>query len=136
TDKVSAYVNAYYTKTRSAYQIAPGVYGTFYGANISAQNYWNPFGMEYSSRGGQFLARLVALGNRGGNYNTSVGQVSTGLKGAFTVLDQDWNWEVGFDYGHSSQARINTGLANNSKLYTGPSFKDPATGQVTCGVPG
>lgn len=136
TDNISAYADAYYNKTRSAYQIAPGVYGTFYGANISAQNYWNPFGIEYSSRGGQFLARLVALGNRGGNYNTSVGQVSTGLKGAFTVADQDWNWEVGFDYGHSSQVRINTGLANNTKLYTGPSFMDPATGQVTCGVPG
>lgn len=135
SSNVSAYLNAYYTKTRSAFQIAPGVYGSPYGANISADNYYNPFGIEYSSNGAMFLTRLSALSNRSADYGRHDTQFSTGLKGMFTMFDQDWNWDVGIDYGHSSTVTTTLGLANNNKLYTGPSFMG-SDGIVHCGTPG
>lgn len=136
SDNVSAYLNAYYTKTRASSQIAPSVYGTPGGVNISADNYYNPFGVEYSSTANQFLLRLAAIGNRGGANAVDVGQISTGIKGLFTVFNQQWNWNVGMDYGHESFGHLTLNYPNLGKLYTGPSFLDSATGQVTCGTAG
>src|SRR5699024_6325946 len=135
SDNVKTYLNAYYTKTRSAFQIAPGVYGSPYGADISAQNYYNPFGIDYSPSGGMFLARLSALGNRAAEYGREDIQASAGFKGAFTLFDQRWHWDVGIDYGHASTTTTTLNLANNNKLYTGPSFMG-ADGVVHCGTPG
>lgn len=136
TDHVSAYLDAYVSKTKAAHQLAPGVFTSAHGVDISPDNYWNPFGVNYSSKGFKYGARLASGGPRGTNYAVSVGQFSTGFKGDLMIFDQDWNWDVGMDYGHSSQVRTNTGLPNTAKLYLGPSFLDPATGVVTCGTPG
>lgn len=137
-DHVSAYMDAYYNKTSSGFQLAPGVYGSPYGAVISKDSYYNPFGVDYNSNANNFRARLSALGNRFQKTAVNTGQISTGLKGDFTVLDQAWNWSVGLDYGHTSTTFVTGGLPNLSVLNpgTGPSFLDPATGVVTCGVPG
>lgn len=135
SDNVKTYLNAYYTKTSSAFQIAPGVYGSPYGASISAQNYYNPFGINYSPTGGMFLARLSALGNRAAQYGRDDVQISAGFKGAFSMFDQRWHWEVGMDYGHASMTTTTLNLANNNELYTGASFMG-SDGVVHCGTPG
>ncbi len=91
-----------------------------------------------------FGARLVTLGNRRGAFGTAVDHVSTGFKGSFGVWnDQQWNWDVGMDYGHVSQQTQTSGLPNLTELNkaTGPSFynTDPANGPVNtvlCGAPG
>ena len=58
-------------------------------------------------------ARLASLGNRRGAFGTNTDQVSTGFKGSFAVWnDQQWNWEVGMDYGHISSATTTYGLPN------------------------
>jgi len=144
-DHVTAYLNYYHSKSSSAFQLAPGVYGTPYGTDISADNYWNPAGsrvlgagngIEYGGDSGLAMnARLSALGNRGGAYGQSTDQVSTGFKGDFDVLSQNWQWNVGINYGHFSRVATISGLPNTDELYTGPSFMDPATGIVTCGTP-
>lgn len=135
TDSITGYLDGYYAKTSSLGQNAPSLWGTPYGASIAANNYYNPFGIEYSRAGGQFLSRLEALGNRVTHASRNDAQIHTGLRGTFTLFDQGWNWDVGLDYGHSSQDSTSTGYASNNKLYTGPSFMD-TDGIVKCGQPG
>lgn len=140
SDHVQAYLNAYHNKTSSGFQLAPALLGSIYGAVISANSYYNPFGQEYSSSGLDYRARLVAAGNRSASYGTTTDQIQTGFKGDFTVFNQDWNWDAGMSYGHFSQNTITRGLPNQDKINAdlGPSHLDPTTGQVVCdsGAPG
>ena len=145
TDHVSAYMSAYHNKTSSGFQLAPALLGSNFGAVISADSFYNPFGVEYSSNpaanggvgGYDYRARLVSAGNRSANFGSTADQIQTGFKGDFTVFDQNWNWDAGFNYGHFSQNTITRGLPNQTTLNAdlGPSFLDPVTGQVTCGTP-
>lgn len=132
---VSVYLDAYYNKSVSAFEEAPTTYHTPQ-ITISADNYYNPFGVEFGSHGYHFRSRLLGMGLRGDNYDTEVEQVRTGLKGDFSMFDdQTWNWDVGMSYGHIHAGTLTINYPNLSKLYTGPSFMDPNTGKVTCGTP-
>ncbi|HET6431893.1 TonB-dependent receptor plug domain-containing protein [Dyella sp.] len=136
-EHVQAYMDAYHNKTSSGFQLAPALLGSLYGAVISADSYYNPFGEEYSSAGLDYRARLVSAGNRAANFGTTTDQIHTGFKGDFTLLDHDWNWDVGMGYGHFSQQTITRGLPNQDKINAalGPSFLD-TDGTVKCGTPG
>ena len=138
TDNVEAYLSALHNKTSAAFQLAPAVYGARYGAVISADSYYNPFGVDFGPTiGDNFRARLETLGNRRAENGTANDQLSTGFKGSFSVWnDQQWNWDIGFDYGHVHQSTTTLGLPNLSVLNqgTGPSFYDPVTGTVRCGT--
>jgi len=133
-EHVTAYMDAYHNKTTSGFQLAPALYGTAYGAMISKDSYYNPFGQDFVPGGNDFRVRLVSAGNRSANYGTSTDQVHAGLKGDFTILDQSWNWDAGMSYGHFSQDLITRGLPNTDKINAdlGPSHLDPATGKVVC----
>jgi len=139
TDNVEVYASVMHNKTSSAFQLAPAVYTRAGGVVISADSYYNPFGVDFSKGGGyNFGARLESLGNRRGEFGQNTDQVSTGFKGSFTAWnDQQWNWDVGFDYGHNSVATTTEGLINLnlSNRATGPSFYDAETGTVVCGTP-
>ncbi len=134
SDHVTAYLDAYHNKTTSGFQLAPALFGTLYGAVIDKNSYYNPFGQTYSGKGLSYRARLVSAGNRSANYGTTTDQVMTGLKGDFTIFNQDWNWDAGIDYGHFSQTTITRGLPNQQVLNAdlGPSHLDPTTGTVVC----
>jgi len=137
TDNVEVYASVMHNKTSSAFQLAPAVYTSAGGVVISADSYYNPFGVDFRKGGAQFGARLASLGNRRGAFGTSTDQVSTGLKGSFGVWnDQQWNWEVGMDYGHISQSTTTSGLPNTNitNQATGPSFLGE-DGVVHCGTP-
>jgi outer membrane receptor protein involved in Fe transport len=139
TDNVEAYMSVLSNKTSAAFQLAPSVYGAVYGAVVSADSYYNPFGVEFSpSVGDDFRARLESLGNRAAANGTANNQISTGFRGSFDVWnDYQWNWELGYDYGHVHQSTSTLGLPGLGMLNqaTGPSFLDPITGVVTCGTP-
>jgi outer membrane receptor protein involved in Fe transport len=143
-EHVDAYMDAYYNKTTANFTLAPAVYTSAGGVVISADSFYNPFGVQFGGRnpdgtpGNQFGARLSALGNRQGFFGTDTAQVHAGLKGDFPLGNQSWQWDAGVDYGHISQSQVTTGLPNLGPLNagTGPSFLDPATGVVTCGTPG
>ena len=138
TDNVSAYLSVLHNKTSAAFQLAPAVFGTPYGATVSKDSYYNPFGVDFGPGAGSFNARLSSLGNRRASNGRDDDQVSTGFKGTFSVWnEQQWNWEIGYDYGHGHQGTITYGLPNVTKLNmaSGPSFLDPLTGIVTCGTP-
>ncbi len=122
SDHVTAYVDAMYTKTSSNFQLAPAVYGSdTTGANISANNAFNPFGVTFGTSGNQFRSRLTSNGNRTAASGRDDAQINTGFKGDFTVWDKNWNWDVGYNYGHESIVTTTGGLVDQTKLYTGPS---------------
>src|SRR6185312_3549786 len=125
TDTVEVYMSVMHNKTSSAFQLAPDPLTTAGGLVISPDSYYNPFGIEYRKGAASFGTRLVTVGNRRGEFGNNTDQVSTGFKGSFGVWnDQQWNWEVGMDYGHVSISTQTTGLPNLTKLNqeTGPSF--------------
>ena len=136
-EHASVYLNAYHNKTTASFQLAPSVFGTPYGASISADSYYNPFGIPFDANNSTFTARLESLGNRRASNGTTIDQVSTGFRGDFSLFDQGWQWDTGFDFGHTSLVTTTYGLPNLGPLNAGmgPSFLDPATGQVTCGTP-
>jgi outer membrane receptor protein involved in Fe transport len=133
-EHVTAYLDAYHNKTSAAFQLAPALYGTAYGAVISKDSYYNPWGADFAPGGNDFRVRLVSAGNRSANYGTATDQAHAGLKGDFTIFNQDWNWDAGIGYGHYSQNLITRGLPNTDKINAdlGPSHLDAATGQVVC----
>jgi outer membrane receptor protein involved in Fe transport len=143
-DHVEAYVTGYHNKTRSAFQLAPGLLQTAQGLNISADSFYNPFGnqafpgqgTEFSQTAGNFNTRQVEAGNRSANIATTTDQIHTGLRGDFSVWSQDWNWDAGLGYGHIGQDIITGGLPNVASLNPGlgPSFLG-GDGVVRCGTP-
>lgn len=132
---VSLYADMYFTKTRAAFHQAPNTFHTP-SVVISKDNYWNPFGVDFGPGGNAFASRTVPLGNRMIDNADEVAQLRTGLKGSLALGLQDWEWDVGLDYGHLHESSLSSGSAAEGRLYMGPSFMDPTTGMVTCGAPG
>lgn len=133
TDNIEAYFSGIHNKTSSGFQLAPSLYGSLYGASISKDSLYNPFGVDYNGSGGyDFRLRLVAAGNRAARNNNTTDQYSTGFRGNFSMFDQDWNWEAGVDYGHQSTVSTTLGLPNIDQLNaaTGPSML--VNGVPTC----
>ena len=137
TDDVEVYASVMHNKTSSAFQLAPSIFASNGGGVISADSYYNPFGVEFSADQNAFGMRLASLGNRAAAFGTNTDQISTGFKGSFTVWnDQQWNWDIGFDYGHNSISTTTYGLPNQNVINqaTGPSFLG-SDGIVHCGTP-
>ena len=136
TDHITAYMDLYVDKTSSNAALAPDPLTTLGGFQISAQNAYNPFGVDYNNSGGSnFGVRLTSLGLREQFFGLTTGQVHTGFKGDFPIGNQTWQWDVGLDYGHTTTTETTTGLVNLNILNqsAGPSFVN-AQGVVTCGT--
>jgi outer membrane receptor protein involved in Fe transport len=149
-DHVAAYLDAYVDKTSSNAALAPDPLTTDGGFKISGSNNYNPFtyaagnkvgapagsGVQFANGFNSFGVRLTSLGLRQEFYGTTSAQVHTGFKGDFPIGNQTWQWDVGLDYGHSTQTETTTGLVNLNVLNVaaGPSFNNGGT--VVCGTPG
>ena len=121
---MTAYLDAVYAKTSANFQLAPAVYGTSStAASVDSHNAFNVFGqgVGYGGKGLAFSQRLTSNGPREAFNGRTDAQINSGLKGDFTVLDKNWNWDVGFNYGHESITTTTAGLVDQSRLYTGPS---------------
>ena len=139
TDNIDAYLTAYHNKTTSAFQLAPALIGSLYGLKISAQSYYNPFHENFnSSTGYDFRARLASVGPRYTQAATTTDQAFFGFKGNFDLGQQNWTWDLGYNFGHIGEVITTENLPNGTMLNQafGPSFKDPLTGQIECGAPG
>ncbi len=135
TDNIDFDVMYLHQKTVSNSQLAPPVFGTATGVTISADSYYNPFGVDFTpSNGNGFRTRLFPVGNRQAHNATTKDQINTLLKGNFNIGNQNWTWDVGYNYGHASRIVTNMGYPNQAALIRdlGPSHLDPATGQVVC----
>ncbi|MBB6189604.1 TonB-dependent receptor [Rhodanobacter sp. MP7CTX1] len=135
TDHVSAYLDLYVDKTSSNAALAPDPLTTLGGFQISQNNYYNPFGVNYQNGQSAFGVRLTSLGLREQFFGLTTGQVHTGFKGDFPIGNQTWQWDVGLDYGHTTTTETTTGLVNLNILNqaAGPSFNNGGT--VVCGTP-
>jgi len=140
TDNVDFYATVYDNKTVAAAQLAPAVFGS--GSNgfdsgftISKDNYYNPFGVDFSHNGAAIALRNFPAGNRFFANSTTTDQLITGLKGNVNLFNQDWTWDVGYNYGHISSINTNFGVPNQTLLNeeAGPSFKN-ADGVIQCGT--
>src|SRR5579875_1349974 len=139
SDNVDFYGTVYHEKTVSASQLAPAVFGTGLfatGFKISKDNYYNPFGVDFTTNGNTYAARAFPAGPRYFSGTLTTDQLIAGLRGNVNLFNQNWSWDVGYNYGHVSQLLTNRGLPNQNilNLEAGPSFKDPTTGQIVCGT--
>jgi outer membrane receptor protein involved in Fe transport len=135
TSNVDAFLTVLHNKTDSSFTLGPPVWASLTGTVISQYSYYNPFGVTFSpTSGNRFNSRLTTIGNRVTPIGRTQDDVMIGLRGVMTLLDHDWQWEVGYDYGHLSSVNQAKGLPILSKLNPGlgPSMLDPATGQVVC----
>ncbi len=139
TDNIDFNATYLHQKSVAAAQLAPAVYGSLTGATISKDSYYNPFGVDFTpSNGNDFRARLFPAGPRIFHNAVTKDQFITSLRGNLNIGDQNWTWDVGYNYGHFSRLSTNIGFPSLQalNLATGPSFLDPASGQVVCGTLG
>jgi len=142
TDNVEAYMEVFHNKTTSKSQIAPLPLDAQTDAFvISEQNYYNPFGTAFGQDPltgtfyKEYRERLLTLGTRRFDFQTSHDLVTAGFKG--TIGDTSWSWNGDFSYGHLSQELHEFGFIDYSLLKNqlGPSFQD-TDGVIKCGTPG
>jgi iron complex outermembrane recepter protein len=134
TDTIESYLEVYHNKTQSASSLAPSIIDTtMTPLVISAQNYYNPFGVQFVDGGNEFKSRTIGNGNRISNSSTITDQVVAGFKG--TIGETSWQWNTYFNYGHASLLTHTSGFLNLKKLDEdlGPSYKD-AAGNIVCGT--
>lgn len=104
---------------------------------ISEDSIYNPFGASFGGSGTgftQFLTRFNSVGNRMSYVETTVDQISSGIRGG--VLDTSWTWEVTGTYQRYAQKSSVTGYLLTGELQSavGPSFIAD-DGTPTCGTP-
>lgn len=134
TDNIDAVATYYHNDTTSEYVLAPTVWGTNYGgATISKDSLYNPFGVDFTpTNGNVYMSRLVSAGDRIGHFNTKTDQGNIGLKGRFSLFDNDWTWDVGYGFGHVSQVGTYLGIPNISAVLAGVGPSMMVNGVPTC----
>ena len=133
TESIETYLELFHNKTQSASALAPQPFDTAGSPLvISAQNYYNPFGVEFSNTQNRFKTRSIGNGNRVSNFSTTVDQVTTGFKG--TIGDSSWQWNAYFNYGHYNQISHTSGFINVAKIGPGLGPSYDAGGTVVCGT--
>lgn len=152
TDNIRAVSRFSYTKRTSDNQIAevpltldasdqiPGESAQFvFGSGpqwsipISANNVFNPFGVNIYSAG----FRMVSAGGRFNRADADTYSAKLGLEGAFNIGDRGFNWDVGAQYNDSQNDERQENLVNLFALKDalGASFRD-GDGILRCGTPG
>ncbi|TAN05861.1 MAG: TonB-dependent receptor [Rhodanobacteraceae bacterium] len=146
TDNIDFYGTVYHEKTSSGSQFAPAVVGTGplgfnTGLKISAQNYYNPFGVDFTPSGATYTGRMVPAGPRNFAGAITTDQLIFGFRGNINLGSRNWTWDVGENYGHVRDISTDRGLPNQTILNeeAGPSFMNtnPANGPVNtvmCGT--
>ncbi|MEJ1096197.1 MULTISPECIES: TonB-dependent receptor [unclassified Pseudoxanthomonas] len=138
-DNLNAFAEVYHNKTTSNFAIAALPFDTGSdGVVISADNYYNPFDINFgpvsATDDNLFLTRFTSLGQRRSYYDTTTSQVVAGLEG---FIGDSWKWDAAFNYGHYFSENTSYGYVYYEGLADalGPSFLD-TDGVVKCGTPG
>jgi len=139
-----------FNRRESALKIAPAslaplVFYGYAGAPYSADNYYNitqgprttsdsPLGAGQTVEIQDWRRRLVEAGQRDTLYQNDTVRAMFAIQG--DLFDGDWDYEVYYSFGANTAITTAFGDLNFDKLAfaTGPSFLDPATGQVVCGT--
>jgi len=136
-DLVRGFWEGMYAKRFSDQKLAPEpVFTIVENITVSKDNYYNPFGRDFID----IRRRMVEGGNRNFIQDLDTFRLATGLEGALPEglgPLSSWTWELSYNYGRTSGTNTNKGNYDRARLAKalGPSFRDPATGQIVCGTP-
>ena len=141
TDTIELYGKMTYVKRKSSQQLAEvpltiGVSGPQWdwrpGANITADNVFNPFDVDFA----RFGLRMRAVGPRNPNYDYDTFGFHVGARGSFEFADRFFNWDVGGQYNDGQYDNVGHNYINLFNLANalGPSFRDEG-GNLRCGTP-
>jgi iron complex outermembrane receptor protein len=143
SDNLEVYGKFTYVKRTSVQQLAqvPLTIGSFFGpqwnwgdgANITADNYFNPWGVDIDNYG----LRGIAVGPRQPNYDYDTYGINLGLKGEFEAAGRVFSWDVGAQRNDGKFDSVNHNYFNlfNLARALGPSLRDD-DGILRCGSPG
>lgn len=138
TDNIRAFANVLYNERRSSQELAsmPITGGTVFGGRggnvrISANNVFNPFGVDITSR---FQFRPL-IEPRRFSQDVDTFYINYGFDGVFDFAGRTYSWDVGYIYTDYEERTITTGLFDWNQLERGlgPSFRD-ANGVARCGT--
>jgi outer membrane receptor protein involved in Fe transport len=106
---------------------------------IPVDNFYNPFGIAFGGVDGindDAEWRVTSLGTRHNSVDTAASHGILGFRG--DIMDTAWDWELSGAYSRVQQDNATDGYLLSSRLQDafGPSFLDPASGEVVCGTPG
>ncbi|MEO9079310.1 MAG: TonB-dependent receptor [Rhodanobacter sp.] len=138
SDHVDAYMTMYANKSTASLQLAPANYSVSAAQPVSKDSYYNPFGVDFTGDNGNSVRfRETASGPRRSSASQNTTQLHAGLKGSLEILDKDWTWDAGLNYGYYTYSSSSTGSPSGSLLApgVGPSFLN-GSGVVQCGTPG
>lgn len=138
TDSIEAYLETMYNRTQSGYQIAALPFDAVADdVIISAQNLYNPFGIDFGGIAGDnpnLRLRLESVGPRHSRVVSNSTVFNSGLRGE--LLDTGWQWDLNVGAGHLDQDQTVDGYYLKSLITpaAGPSFLN-GSGVPTCGTP-
>lgn len=138
TDTVEAYAEVLYSRTQSAYQIAPLPFDAVSDdVVISRNSLYNPFGIDFGGLltgfpNAQF--RLEALGPRRTEFRSTRMVSSAGLRGE--LFGTGWQWDAYIGYAREDAPSRADGYLFQPAVAAalGPSFID-SSGKPACGTP-
>ncbi|NJO12769.1 MAG: TonB-dependent receptor [Gammaproteobacteria bacterium] len=139
TDSIQSYAEVLYTRTRSGFELAPLPFDSIADDTvISANNIYNPFGIDFGGGAGvneQAVWRLAQIGTRNSEVSTDAMLANVGLRGS--IMDSGWEWDAYAGAGRMKQdTNINGYILKQALINAlGPSFLD-ANGTPRCGAPG
>jgi outer membrane receptor protein involved in Fe transport len=115
TDSTEAYMQVFHNTTRSTAQLAevPLIFSNT-GLTFSADNPYNPFGVDIGPGDENVQIRLKALGPRTINFHSVNDQARIGLKGS--IFGSDWQYDLWGNYGHNSGVFQNVNYLNASSM--------------------
>ncbi|MGH8113324.1 MAG: TonB-dependent receptor [Rhodanobacteraceae bacterium] len=121
SDSIDATATVLHNKTDAGFNLGPPVWGSnSAGEVVSKDSMYNPFGVDFTpSNGNIFRSRLVPTGNRFTAVSRTSDEVMLGLHGRWSMFDQDWSWDVGYNYGHIGVTAIVEGMPNLNVLNPG-----------------
>jgi iron complex outermembrane receptor protein len=138
TDNIRFFSQFNYNQRKSVTRIAEvpltiNASGPQWAFPVSAQNIYNPFGVNLTSTVGY---RMSAAGPRTNIQDYDQYAITAGFDGAFDLFDRPFSWDVFYTRGEGSRNSIGLNYVNlfNLARGLGPSFRD-AAGVPRCGTP-
>jgi outer membrane receptor protein involved in Fe transport len=128
TDDIEAYAEILYNRTHSGFTIAPLPFdATLDDVVISANNIYNPFGLDFGGNNlpnPNFRLRLESLGTRFSQTTSDSKAATAGLKGK--LFNTGWDWDANMSYARLDQDQRVNGYLYFPQLQSavGPSFVD------------
>lgn len=127
TDSFRFVGEAFYTNRRGEAQLAAQPLSPL---TISAQNVYNPFGVNITGAG----FRPIAFPRKCGQ-DQDTWRFYGGLQGEFEIGDRAFNWGAGYNFAENKQLQIKENFYFSTRVAnaTGPSFIE--SGVALCGIP-